>query len=267
MQGQELHVDWIELPDEPETPPPRAPKVAPTPRSVREHRSPRWLPLRFSDALHGTLTGWSRDLSFTGIGIAASHVLPERTRLSLIVTLPEGNTRPMDGVVKWMRRGNPGLMGVQLDQMDRGLRSLVTAPSTRIAPGVFVPKSQALEEVPARSPLPLPREARLKRYRDELPLRIRTGNHVLRGFTFDLSPRGVGLRAASIPPCGTEVLVEITLPEGGMARVEGTVTWVSPPRRGEPMRGGVVAEYAGEEFFELVLDRQRAASAGMLGRP
>ena len=214
-----------------------------------------------------------------GAAIVSAVAVETRTRLSVMFESPAGRSDPLEAVVRWTRPGERRTFGVQLEPNPSSARFLL-ASGARIAPGIFVPEHG--ERVDAAPVKPLesgtgPRRGgadgpagdaapRLIRYEDTLPTRFGVGlKLVRRGFTFDLSAQGVGLRAADVPAAGTELWMDITLPEGRLARVEGNVAWSRPRLSGAAHAdAGIRVEHADERFFLLVLDRQRAASSGII---
>jgi len=234
--------------------------------------------VRCESTLRGGWDAWSENVSAHGGALTSPLRIEISSRLRLSFTLPTGQTTPIDAVVQWMREF-PLLMGVRLEGADPAYAQFLSSPGARIAPGIFVPdigqSGSALApegtdwegRLPARlldAALRPAENTRLARYGDELPIRFGTGaGQVRRGFTTDLSPQGLGLSAREIPPIGAVVWVDITLPDSRLARVEGVMTWLrSVPAHGLEI-GGLKVQRADEPFYQLVLDRQRAAAAGL----
>jgi hypothetical protein len=257
MDSTDLQVDWIEPVRA--TPTGASVTIPVLETHVREQRRPLRLPVRFTTALFGELIGDAVDISPNGIGVETPQTLPVRTRAQVVVVLPSGATASMEGVVQWSRKGSPGQMGLRFERLHPALVPFLGGAGRRIAPGVFVPlRDNATEAQREKQP-------RLARTRCELAVRFGNTRQLLqKGTLFDVAPLGVGLKAENIPPKGSDIRLEIMLPRGTIARVEGRVVWVarSGPVVSRLATAGIFAECADEKFFRYVLDRQRAVAGG-----
>ena len=74
------------------------------------------------------------------------------------------------------------------------------------------------------------------------------------GLSFDVSAGGIFVATHEAPPLGTDVAVQVTLPDGTRLDLAGVVRWVRPPARAS---AGLPAGI-GIEWHELPMDALRA---------
>ncbi|MCH8029946.1 MAG: PilZ domain-containing protein [Candidatus Dadabacteria bacterium] len=96
---------------------------------MREKRGSRRIPFR-KNVKYGTnknmTTGYTFDLSETGLGLRGKRVLPPKTRISLSIQLAD-TMISLDGVVVHAKRtipGQPSVMGVRLLQCPAVLKAV-----------------------------------------------------------------------------------------------------------------------------------------------
>lgn len=98
-----------------------------------------------------------------------------------------------------------------------------------------------------------------KRHRRRLPVRYGVGGPNRSGFTDDINHGGIFIRTALIVNPGTELHVELSLPQGQVAFL-GEVCWAKrvPPYVLHKLKGGMGVSIktfvAGEELYRQVCD-------------
>jgi hypothetical protein len=65
----------------------------------------------------------------------------------------------------------------------------------------------------------------IKRIRKRLSLRFGPDGPTRLAFTEDLSAHGMFIKTVNLCPLGSRVKIELTLPDGNIAQIEGTVRW------------------------------------------
>ena len=236
-------------------------------------RRARRVPVRFRVPGEDKVrSGFTTDISKTGMFIGTTHVLPARTRVRIEINDPESGF-VIEGVVArslrptpLMRAVQPSGMGVRFLQVDELVDSLFPHASAQMEPVQSPEPASAGGSVSSPSKKSATGDAGGQKPRRGFIVRFRTAADLERTWARDVAQGGIFVSAREPADVGEAVLLEIRPPEdapaGSKVRLDARVVHRFEPGSGEG--GANLLSGMGVEF----LDPQAAIGAlgTLLGR-